>query len=323
MTAPSFERINYALRPAKNIERKMLCEAFSRLVRVAPLREYRYVGFGSIGFHDFSLFHQRLGIDDMISIEARERLRKRFAFNRPYSCIRMRWGLSYDVLPLLSWTRRSIVWLDYEDRLSAKMLEDIQLLAGALPSGSALVVTVNAEPVAVPVESDDLEIQKKRLEELVLKVGEERVPLPVSGKDLAGWGLAMVCRDIIHSEIEKTVTDRNLPLSPKAKVRYQQLFNFQYADGSSRMLSIGGLLLDPADSAKVQGDFDDLDFVRTGDEPYVIQVPILTIREVWDLDSRLPRSTRKGAGASRLPSGARKQYGRVYRHFPTFSEIEV
>ncbi len=106
MTAPSFERFNYALRPAKNIERKMLCETFSRLVRIAPLREYQYVGFGSIGFHDFSLFHQRLGIHDMISIEAREKLRKRFAFNKPYSCIRMRWGFSYDVLPLMSWTKR-------------------------------------------------------------------------------------------------------------------------------------------------------------------------------------------------------------------------
>jgi len=258
----------------------------------------------------------------MISIESKEKLRKRFAFNRPYSCIRMRWGLSYDVLPLLSWTKRTIVWLDYEDGLSANMIEDIQLLAGALRSGSALLVTVNAEPRELPQEGDDLEIQKKRRDDLVLSVGEERVPLTLSGKDLAGWGLAIACRDIIHSEIERTVTDRNLPLSPKDKVQYRQLFNFQYADGS-RMLSMGGLFLDPADSARVQGDFEDLDFVRTGEEPYAIQVPILTIKEVWDLDSRLPRSTKKGLGATRLPTGARKQYGKVYRHFPTFSEIEV
>lgn len=323
MTAPSFEKINYALRPAKNIERKMLCEAFSRLVRIAPLHQYRYVGFGSIGFHDFSLFHQRLGIHDMISIEAKTELRKRFAFNRPYSCIRMRWGLSHDVLPLLPWTKRAIVWLDYDETLSSKMLEDIQLLTGALRSGSALVVTVNANPMSGPTETEDMEIQAKRRADLVSKVGEERVPSTVSGKDLSGWGLGLVCRSIVSSEIEKTGADRNAPLSAQDRVRYHQLFNFHYADGASRMLSLGGLFLNSADAQRIQGDFDDLDFVRTTTKPYAIDVPILTIREVWDLDSRLPRTSRKALGATRLPTGARKQYRKIYRHFPTFSEIEV
>jgi len=322
VTAPSFEKINYALRPAKNIERKMLAEAFSRLVRVAPLPEYRYVGFGSIGFHDFGLFHQRLGIHDMISIESKATLRKRFAFNRPYSCIRMRWGWSYDVLPLLSWTSRSIVWLDYDEALTSKMLEDIQLLAGALRSGSAIVVTVNANPVR-PEDGEDMEIQTKRRVDLVAKVGEERVPATLSGKDLSDWGLASACRGIISAEIEKTLADRNAPLSEEDRVRYQQLFNFHYADGSSKMLSTGGLLLDPADWERIHKDFDDLDFIRRSAKAYTIEVPILTVREVWDLDSRLPRTSKKALGATRLPAGARKQYRRIYRHFPTFSEIEV
>ena len=51
----SFEKFNYALRPAKNMQRKMLCEALARLSRIAGLVSYRYIGFGAIGFHDFCL----------------------------------------------------------------------------------------------------------------------------------------------------------------------------------------------------------------------------------------------------------------------------
>jgi len=59
----SFEKFNYALRPCKNMQRKTLCEDLARLSRIAGLATYRYVGFGAIGFHDFCLFHQRLGLE--------------------------------------------------------------------------------------------------------------------------------------------------------------------------------------------------------------------------------------------------------------------
>jgi len=62
-------KVNYVLRPAKNVERKMLCEAFQRLTNFASLREYRYIGFGSIFFSDFTLFHRNLGISDLIDID--------------------------------------------------------------------------------------------------------------------------------------------------------------------------------------------------------------------------------------------------------------
>ncbi|MFH1744434.1 MAG: O-methyltransferase, partial [bacterium] len=64
MNESSLGKFHYALRPAKNIERKMFCEAFARLSRIAPLPTYRYIGFGSNEFCDFRLFHERLGIKD-------------------------------------------------------------------------------------------------------------------------------------------------------------------------------------------------------------------------------------------------------------------
>jgi hypothetical protein len=83
LSKPTFERFNYTLRPAKNVERKMLCDAFARLARIERLSDYRYVGFGSLSFADFALFHRRLGFREMVSIERRETARSRFEFNRP------------------------------------------------------------------------------------------------------------------------------------------------------------------------------------------------------------------------------------------------
>src|SRR6266404_4405372 len=128
MKKPSFEKFNYSLRPAKNIERKMFCEAFARLSRIAPLRSYRYIGFGATTFVDFSLFHQRLGITDMVSIEGFNDARQRVEFNRPYSCIKMKWGKSNEMLPTLEWKKRTIVWLDYDVRLNRDVLADLRLI---------------------------------------------------------------------------------------------------------------------------------------------------------------------------------------------------
>ena len=52
---PNFEIINYELRAAKSVERKMLCEAFSRLSLLESIKNYGYIGFGSAYFTDFSL----------------------------------------------------------------------------------------------------------------------------------------------------------------------------------------------------------------------------------------------------------------------------
>ena len=109
-----YERIDYNLRPAKSIERKMLCEAFRRLLSFSDLTEYRYVGFGSTFFSDFSLIHKSLGLTDLISIEKEEKDKRRFRFNRPYKCIKLCFGNANDVLPNLSWAKKIILWLDYD-----------------------------------------------------------------------------------------------------------------------------------------------------------------------------------------------------------------
>lgn len=68
----SFAKIDYQLRPAKTVERKMMAEVFCRLSVFAPLDQYRYVGLGSVYFADFFIFHAACGFGSMISIEHTE-----------------------------------------------------------------------------------------------------------------------------------------------------------------------------------------------------------------------------------------------------------
>ena len=316
----SFEKIDYALRPAKNVERKMMCEALSRLARVAPLVSYRYIGFGSIGFYDFALFHQRLGITDMFSIEGCKDAKQRVEFNKPYSCIDLHWGMSHEVFPTLKWTKRVIVWIDYDGPLTAACLNDVATIVTRARSGSVFVVTVRADPKDVDEGQD--RVAEKRLEQLRSRVGKKAVPSTIAGRDLAKWGLAKVCRQIIDNRINETLFNRNGAAQPANKLRYTQLFNFHYADGA-KMLTVGGLLANPRDDARVGlQHFKDLMFIRNSDDPYLIETPILTRREIRHLNESLPKAAPAVAMPRWLPSDERKKYGRVYRYFPAFSEVE-
>ncbi len=302
---------SYQLRPRKNVERKMLCEAFTRLNAVAALTSYRYVGMGAVEFRDFLLVHQRLGIDQMVNIEMEDDERERFKFNRPYSCIRLEWGKTTEVLHKLKWTSRSIVWLDYTCKLNVECLRDISYLVGQLRSGSALVVTVNAHPFGDPKAAP--------LDLLEAEVGAKRVPSGTKAGDLTDWGVAKTYRSIVQREIEDALSARNGVLPKDRRLAYRQLFNFRYKDGA-RMLTVGGVLLDPKDALRVGSHgFDGLDFVRAGDEAFEIRVPLLTRREMALLDSRLPRGRR--VSLAWLGGTAIADYRAIYRYSPMFGEF--
>src|SRR5262249_36600381 len=139
MMPRSYERIHYGLRPAKNIERKMLCEAFRRLSPFAAVESYRYIGFGSTYFSDFQLVHRTLGIQHMISIERDLHNAERFNFNCPYRCIQILFGESAQVLPTIPWNVRTILWLDNDGVLRPSVLSDVAMFTTNAIAGSVLV----------------------------------------------------------------------------------------------------------------------------------------------------------------------------------------
>jgi hypothetical protein len=305
----SYEKLNYRLRPAKHIERGMIVETLQRLRMFAPLRRYRYVGLGSLYFADFILVHRALGIRSMVCVEKDEPRRERFRFNRPFRTVTLRFGHSNDVLPAIGWTQRTIVWLDYDCRLSGEVLTDIRWVCGAAPSGSVIIVSVNAEPLA----------DGKRIDGFRKAVGARNVPQGVTKEGhLAGWLLAGHGRTVIDSVIRETVQDRSVA---SARVDYRQVFNFEYRDGA-RMSTVGGIVVGEEDRDGFEAcEFDDLDYVRTGAEACRIEVPFLTNREIRLLDRQLP-TTPSEHMIKMLPEDAQKAYQATYRFFPTFVDAE-
>lgn len=310
----SYENINYALRPAKHIERKMLCESFRLLSEFAAVDSYRYVGFGSIYFSDFELIHRSLNIRDMISIERDAEKKNRFEFNKPFGCISMEYEESNVVLPNLEWDRKTILWLDYDGKLDSSVLADITTFCVNASSGSVIVISVNA---------DNRANRTGAIDDLIKSVGQDKVPADIEDRDLSGWNTGQTYRRIINNEIKDALASRNGVKDKDSRLTYRQLFNFEYADGA-KMLTIGGILYEEGQ----KGHFDKCNFKRLAHtkmatKPYRIDVPLLTYRELLYLSQRLPKP-----GISRLkklgiPSKDLASYGKVYRHFPMFAETMI
>jgi len=326
MAKPSFTVFDYRVRPAKSVERKMLCEAFRRLSFFEPVKSYRYIGFGSTTFTDFILIHKALDITDMISIEKRKNYETRFEFNRPFHCVKMKYGDSNKVLPELTWDKRTIIWLDFEGHLTASELQDVAYAAMNMVSGSMLVVTLNVGDYWLSPEClKELSRQECRLEKLKEDVGIEKVPGDIEGKHLVGGGsMARTFRRLIMNEIDQVLRDRNGLSSAEHEVRYQPLLNFHYSDRAN-MLTVGGVFYEERDKATLkQCEFESLDFVRPDDTPYEIELPILTPRERQYLDKALPKGAVKEATETiGLTEGEIQRYARLYRHYPLFVEVEL
>lgn len=312
MSRASYDAIDYNLRPAKAIERKMLAEMFRRLDRAATLRQYQYVGFGSPYFADFALFHRLLDIQSMISIEREVLDQARFNFNRPFRAVELKFGDASEVLPQLDWSQRRIVWLDYDDPLDTSMLNDVALCARRLASGSVLLVSALAQLALDPGE---------RLAELRANL-QDNVPPGITSDDVGGWDIANLYRAAIDERIAVAIRERNAGRSHIAQYSYTQLVNFQYADGA-RMCTVGGLILDDSDRSHFKScDFEEFDFSRDGDAAYRIKVPLLTPKEVRHLDAMLPAATKPDATREGIPLTQSNKYADVYRYFPHYVDVE-
>jgi hypothetical protein len=314
----SYEKFHYGMRTAKNIERKMICEALHRLSAFDRLESYRYIGFGSAYFSDFILFHKSLGFDDMISIEKDLDKAKRFEFNCPFNCVTIEMGLSTEVLPILKWDKKSVVWLDYESALDSTMLADVSFFCARAPAGSVLLVTVNAQPGQDKIYGSD------RLQRLERRIGSERIPPDLKAKHLAQWGTAAVFARIIKNEIDQRLHARNAaPGNEACKIAYRQLFHFNYADGAM-MLTVGGMIYEKGQAELVgRCAFDNLAFVREDSEPFLIEAPALTYRELRHMDAQLPKAGAGGINAPGVPERDVDNYRLLYRYFPAFTEAEM
>ena len=312
---PSFERVDYSVRPAKSIERKMLAEMFTRLRVFRPVESYAYVGLGSTFFTDFILFHRLLGFTHMVSIERETDHSERIEFNRPYDCIDLQFGETTDVLPRLDWSDPAIVWLDYDDRLSRRKMTDVVYLSQNLPSSSLLLLTLPSYPRRFQAGSPPdlqrrLDILRNDLQEL----------MPDSLKPIDVADLPQAQRKIANTVIANALASRNAAVPDDEKVTYRQTLFFRYADGAE-MVTFGGLLLTQADIELLEkARLGDMPFYRPGEDYYRLRPPKLTIKERHYLDKQLPNGI---VGCPGVPEEFVEEYARIYRYFPFFVEAEV
>jgi len=319
----SFRKIDYSLRPAKYAERKMFVEILRRLAAFQPVEDYAYIGFGSVWFSDFTLFHRALGIKSMVSIEQAVEARERIEANKPFQ-IRVEYDSSSSALPKMEWDRRVIVWLDYDGPLNTSMLQDVRTVAARCLSGSVIAVSVQCmrapEYTAYEVEKATDENAIGAIERFRNAFGRQRVPPEASDEDLISWPYGKLSRNMLRSEIDSALANRNTggdnPLSflPICEIEYQD---------DARMTTLIGLVADTADIQRYPlCGFDRLDFMPAPGQPIRIDMPKLTIRELRYLEQQLPLGDNEVSFGA-IPTSDANKFIRMYRYFPNFAVMEA
>ncbi|HSW29557.1 MAG TPA: O-methyltransferase [Longimicrobiales bacterium] len=309
----SYTKFDYALRPSKQVERKLIIEILHTLnqdVSELKLREYQYVGFGSPYYTDFILFHKYLYITRMVCVEGTP-IPKRMAFNKPYEFIKLWMGPFSGYLPSVDRETPAIVWLDYDTQLSRDHLSDIEGACNVLPPGSFLFVTVDAD-VRVP---DDLDVPERsddqKTDDTAERYSEEfgrYLSRPVARRDLTYANRPLLFATVCAAAVRECCQRRSLG--------YQQLLNVRYADGA-QMVSIGGLIgtkeqLEAARRSSVHA----LHFVGPGPTPLSIAVPPLTVRERLWLEQHLEGPELE----FELDEAMAESFRKLYRYYPVYNE---
>lgn len=322
---PTYRKINYGIRVAKSVERKMMCDTIAQLAAFQPLAQYTYVGFGSPFFEDFSLFHRRHGLRRMVNIEKDCRAaKKRIEFNRPFACIEPEYGDSFDVLPGLNcWASPAVVWLDYDTYLGERHLrDDVETLAAKLQAGSLFALTFTVEPHKRETGIGDVSIFEYRRERFRASVSSSLCPVGVDTTKIRKWELADLTAEAVDSYLRSAVGRRNDIDEEPEPLRVVKAFEYRYQDGA-RMMTVGYITVEDGQLENVgKLGFDSLPtwYPRAG--PIEIQIPSLTRRELRHLDSQLPCNDPASISVPGVPESDIAKYIRTYRHFPRFANVE-
>ncbi|MCG7532635.1 hypothetical protein MHM98_14975 [Psychrobium sp. MM17-31] len=326
--------INYSVRPAKTVERKIIKDIFSNLNAFIPLNEYRYIGFGSKYFSDFKIFHKELHIEDMISIEDDEENKEKYIFNNPFDCIQLNFGKSTDVLTDLIYEKPFICWLDYDYALEQSVIDDLDILLENLPeeSGSVISISLNVRPYRHNSLKEELKKEgthSELLEDKLQKIVEKKfIPfdLPKQGLNKADIHSEII-RQIITNKILNKLKLINSALEDSLKWEFKQIFNFLYKDGAE-MGTWGWLFYKSKDQDKFEkSGLEHSEFYSSNEQIYTITIPNLTIKEINQLLEKMPLKEGKEIDRSALPGSIYSEcdiynFSKIYKYFPSFVNAE-
>ena len=310
MSSPtrSYLKVAYDLRPAKQVERRMLMDAFQRLTHAGfKIADYQYTGFGSVYCVDVFLFPKLLGITKLLSVEHDTQIERRVRFNKPFKEIDVRIAPIGDVIPTLSPDLKHILWLDYDDLIQREHLDDILQAAINLSTGSILLVTVDVEP---PAGEDPAEWRRHYEAEAYDYLGGKARISEFAKSKLPGLNA-----HIISQVIKKGFTGRQAQFLP--------LFKFLYKDGH-QMLTVGGMVTTNSEQRVIRASsLVDAPYYRPdlSKPEYEIIVPRLTRKERLYLDCAMPCGNKWHPKEFELSRNEVLAYREIYRFFPAYAEL--
>lgn len=315
MTEPSFNGVNYSLRPSKTIQRGLVFEGLRQLQEWSDWSRATYVGFGSIWFTDFILAHKALRISRMVSIEANEVGYRRACFNKPYRFIRMKHGLSFNVIPMLYEEARfpnnpAIIWLDYDKRIGIDELDEIRFVVEHAVADSVLLVTFDASERRYGEEPSEIA-------DYVRGLFSRLAPDRFSRREVRKLGLAQ--------NLAKLTLDVMGAASSAARKEngFVPAFNIVYQDKAT-MVTVGAIFPRSENRRELKRITQSSTWPGIVTDPVI--APHLTSKESAVLQASLPaRRSMTRADVRQLGFDLDQRqieaFERFYRHYPTFAQI--
>ncbi|HNX76342.1 MAG TPA: hypothetical protein PLM07_17525 [Candidatus Rifleibacterium sp.] len=324
----SASSLPYKLRPNKAVDREIFLSMLNRLSGILGIENYRYVGLGGPFLEDFRLLHARIGIKEMVCIEADENTHKRQMFNRPFKSIDCIHSSIEDYVNGTEFETPTIVWLDFTDpREIQAQIELFSNLLLELPALSILRITLNANPSSLgKPDPDELKIQRKNgvvSSEVELRWRLERFkerfstycPADLGFENMTHLNYGKAVLEALRLSAEKNILD-----SHEKNIVWS--FSTHYSDGQPMVTAT--VMVTKNENTEIERAFDGWEFRSSPSNPLILDLPALSALERLTLEKgeaseeslgfKLPKSL--------LQENAFESFRKFYRVFPQFARID-
>ncbi len=279
--------IDYELRPAKNVDRRVFVDLLARSERYLTLADATYVSMGGYPMTDHRMIHRRLDIENLVSIDGDPEVVQRQNFNKPTEkciCLHLQSGeLIEDLDDILSRNNidveaRKVIWLDYtKPNTLDTQLNEFEGLLNKAAEHDIVRITLNANNDALKYETgknlDALALRNARFQALEKMIGSY-LPNGSSPKDLSNSSFPMLLSKILGRAAESA-------FPPADKFSFFPLSTIAYQDGQ-RMLTMTGIVID---KINIQKFLDETGlkqwpfFSSSFDDVNTLRVAVLTMKE--------------------------------------------
>lgn len=339
----------YRLRPNKAVDRELFLSLLMRLAPKLALEKYHYISLGGPFLEDFRLVHSRIGIGcrrngrtigRLTCIESELEVHKRQRFNRPVATIKCVHSTLEKFLDETTFKTPAIIWFDYTTpRSIASQIQRFAATVGAVPIGSILRVTLNANPtslggggeepsgkdLSVEVDGDvSAERTRKptkaewRFEQFKQRLGT-LVPAGLTSDAMTFKKYGPTLLQTLKLAVEKqalSFTDRDVVWALAT----------HYADDQPMVTA--ALAVVAREDAVTERLIGGWEFYATPDTPHRIELPALSSLERLTMESN--KSIRKKLGfdltkviESKLGIDPIEVFKKFYRLYPHFSRVEL